>query len=94
MSTHGIKETEEGLEGVLLLGLMFWRRFHDGFQIADIGAMWDIYKNDPEFCDAMQEAFDGYRKIPNEIKDLQLSEVMQLSAVMMNYLPKYLHVIK
>ena len=94
MSTHGIKETEEALEAVLLLGLMFWKSFHDGFQISDLAVMWDTYKNDENFNEAMQTAFEGYKKIPSEIKDLQLEEAVALSGVMINYLPKYLRVIK
>ena len=94
MSQHGIKETEEALEGILLLGLMFWKSFHDGFQVSDIGELWDTYKNDEKFNEVMAQAFEGYKKIPSEVKDLQLEEAIALSGVMMSYLPKYLKVIK
>ena len=94
MSMHGIKETEEALEAILLLGLMFWKSFHDGFQVDDLGALWDTYKHDDDFNEAMGNAFDGYKNIPAEVKDLQLDEAIALSAVMMKYLPKYLNAIK
>ena len=94
MSTHGIKETEEALQGILMLGLLFWKTFHDGFQMTDIGTMWDTYRNDQAFCDAMKLAYEGYQKIPDEVRDLQLEEALELSTVMISYLPKYLHLLK
>ena len=92
--SHGIEGTEEALVAVLQLGLMLWKSFHDGFQIGDLADLWDIYKNDEDFNIAMREAFEGYQNIPHEIKDLQLEEAMQLSGVMLKYLPKYLQAIR
>jgi len=92
--SHGIHETEEALEGILQLGLVLWKTFHDGFQISDIGEIWEVFRNDHEFTDAMKNAFDGYKKIPSEVKDLQIEEAVALSGVMLKYLPKYLQAIK
>jgi hypothetical protein len=94
MEKHGIKETEEALEGVLKLGLVLWKSFHDGVQITDVADLWDKYQNDDEFKNALAEAFEGYGKIPAEVNDLSLDEVMGLTGVMVKYLPKYLNALR
>lgn len=91
---HGIKETEEALEGILALGLVLWKSFHDGFQVSDIAKLWSVYQNDSEFNAALARAFEGYQKVPAEVQDIDLEEVMILSGVMAKYLPKYLHALK
>ncbi len=90
----GVKETQEAIEGMLKLGLVLWRQFSDGFQFADIGDLIDHYRQNPEFVQAMEEAFEGHQKIPKEMEDLDTHEVFQLVAVIMQYIPQILEELK
>jgi hypothetical protein len=94
MENIGIKETEEALEGILKLGLVMWKTFHDGFQMGDITDLWIAFQEDEEFKETLLNAFEGYKAIPDEIGDISIDEVVALSGVMIKYLPRYLHAIE
>lgn len=94
MEKQGIKETEEAIVGILKLGLVLWKAFHDGFQFGDVADLWIAFQEDDEFKEALVSAYEGYRNIPDEIGDLSIDEMVDLTGVMLTYLPKYLHAIK
>ena len=91
---EGIQETTEAIEGILELGLVLWRTFGDGAQLKDIADIMDLYKNDPEFIAKMAAAYDGYKKISSEIKDLEAEEIVALGGLMLSYVPRYLAELK
>ena len=91
---ESIKELSEGLVGVLEFALFMAERFKDGIGLDDMSALWDKWKNDPDFKAKMKAAVDGSEKIPAEAKDLDLNEGMQLAMLMLPYVPKFIDAMK
>lgn len=91
---YDVKETKEALVGLNEVSLLMVRRFSDGMQFEDFKAFWDAFKHDPEFEAKMKAAFDGWAKIPAEVKDMDLKEGIELVGVQVEYVPKLLAAFK
>ena len=91
----GIKETKDALVGALEVTVVIINRFKDGIQLGDdISAILEKWKNDKEFKARLKEAIDGAAKIPEEVKDLNLSEGFELMGVLIGYGPKIIGAFK
>lgn len=90
----GIKETKEALIGGNELGIYLVKRLKDG---ADISDAFDIVKKlltDSEFKDIIKKAFDGAKNIPEEIKDLNFDEGIELAKLQMEFTPRWVEAFK
>ena len=94
METETIKETKEAFKGVFELALFLTKRFSDGIGVDDAIAIFDKLKNDEEFKDMLIEAYKGHEKIKDEIKDLSITESVELGMLALQYVPKFIDVIK
>lgn len=74
----GVKELEEFLTGLLVLGLFVYNRIKDGADWGDLAALIEKMFFDAEFQEAIIEAFKGADKILVEIKDIDLEEGIYL----------------
>lgn len=86
----GIKETKEALIGVNEVAVLIASKFKDGVQFGDFAAFWEAFKNDAEFKAKMEAAYNGYQAIPEEVKDLDVGEGLELAMVQIQYIPKLL----
>lgn len=86
---EGIKETKEALIGVNELALFLVKRLKDGADLNDALAIWEKLQKDDEFKEILQKAWDGYQAVPNETKDLNVPEAIELISVQLEYLPKF-----
>lgn len=84
----GIKETKEALIGVNEVAVLIASKFKDGVQFGDFAAFWEAFKNDAEFKAKMESAYMGYQAIPEEVKDLDIGEGIELAMVQIQYVPK------
>lgn len=84
----GIKETKEALIGVNEVAVLIASKFKDGVQFGDFAAFWEAFKNDAEFKAKMEAAYMGYQAIPEEVKDLDIGEGIELAMVQIQYVPK------
>jgi hypothetical protein len=82
---RGIKESKELMEGVMILSLLLFDRFKDGFQMDDMGAVFKALGEDPKIV----EAFKGLSELPHEFKDLSLEEGFELARVVLEHVPKF-----
>ncbi|HRT83935.1 MAG TPA: hypothetical protein P5523_04790 [Bacteroidales bacterium] len=90
-----IKETKEALIGLNELALVIAVRLKDGFQVVeDISAVVAKLMSDAEFQAKLQAAYENIGAIPEEIKDLQLNEVIELVGVQVGYVPKFVEALK
>lgn len=89
-SAAGIKETKEAVIGLNEIALVLANRFKDGVQITDFTVMWDKLQNDAEFKAKLEAAWNNYKLIPAEVKDIDLSEGGELVIVQIGYLPKFI----
>lgn len=94
MSKHGIAETQEMITGLMEVTLVMIEVFKDGAQVTDIMLLWQKIGNDPQMRKYLAESFEGYKKIPAEIKDIDPAEAVQMVTMMAMYVPRILDALK
>ena len=93
-SKVGVKELSEGLEGANALSLYMVGALKDGLQVADLTGLLDKWKNDEEFKAKLTAAAEGASKIPDEIKDIDVGEGIELAALQVKYVDDYIEAVK
>ena len=89
-----IKDTKELLVGVLEISLVLVERFKDGIGLDDGVAIYDKFVNDPEFKAKVLAAYDGYKNVSAEAKDLSIAEIIELLVVSSEYVKKFVGQVK
>lgn len=90
MEKQEVKEVRELLVGVMELAVLIAERLKDGFQTDDVMHLFLKIQSDPVFV----EAFKNLKEVPNEVKDLDVSESVELILVMLPYIPKLVDMLK
>ena len=90
----GIKETSEALAGINEVAILMATQFKDGVQFQDFQTFYEAFMMNVDFKAKMQAAYENYQAIPSELKDIDLSEGMQLAAVQLGYLPRLVEAFK
>ena len=85
-----IKEMREMMVGLMEMALMTAEQFKDGVDLGDFMKMFMKLQSDPRFI----EAFKGMKEIPEEARDLDFKEGMELAMLMMEYVPKLIDAMK
>ena len=80
---QGIKETKEAMLATYLLGKFVIERLKDGFQLDDALAL-GTKLMDSRFRDLVVAGAQGADKIPAELGDLSLVEVIELAKVIID----------
>jgi hypothetical protein len=91
-SKHGIKETKEALIGVNEVSLELAKKFKDGVQVSDFTEFYSKLTSDADFKAKVHAAYDNYKAIPDEVKDIDGGEGLELAVVQLDYTPKFLDV--
>lgn len=94
MEKQGVKEMKEALEGMMELALCLMDLLKDGAQMDDLMQLWGKVSVDGPFKEKLQKAVDGAGKIPEEMKDMDLQEGMELLMLLVPYVPKMVDVFK
>lgn len=90
-----IKETKEALIGINEIALLIATRLKDGLQLVeDISAVIAKLTTDAEFQAKLKDAYENIGAIPEEVKDLQIGEVVELVGVQVGYIPKFVDALK
>lgn len=84
----GIKETQEALVAANEVSLIMINRLKDGVQLADFQAFYDKLTNDEVFKAKLEAAWTDWKLIPAELKDISLSEGLQLATLQISYIPR------
>lgn len=82
----GIKETRELVNAILGpkgLAVLLTRVFKDGFQTSDLVEIMTTLSIDPIFRDAIS----GIQKLPEEVKDIDLMEGIELAEIALRAIP-------
>lgn len=90
----GIEETREVIKAVNELLLFFIKRFKDGVQYDDFIAFYSEIIADQETKALMVAAFDGYKKIPSEVQDIDVAEACQLLYDQVAQIPRIVEALK
>lgn len=94
MEKHGINETKELFEALMEMSLVLIDLFKDGVQFKDSIELFQKISSDPVLRAQLVAAYEGYQKIPAEIKDLDAVEGVSLSTCLLTYIPKILDRLK
>lgn len=89
-SKEGIKETKEALIGVNEVSLFMCEKLQDGVQFSDATDFYSKLTSDEAFKAKVKEAYEGYDKIPSEVKDVDAGEGLELASVQVGYVEKFL----
>lgn len=88
-SKFGIKETKEALIGVNEVSLCLAEKFKDGVQVTDFTEFYAKVTSDADFKAKVQAAYENYKAIPDEAKDIDAGEGIELAVVQLDYAPKF-----
>lgn len=88
--SHGIKETEEALKGILALSMFLYTRLKDGADIADAWAIFSEVRSDSDFGKLVQAAYDNCQAIPAEVRDIDLKEAFALVNVAADFIQAFI----
>jgi len=91
----GIDETKEVLVAVNQIAIFLLLILLDGLQVfKDVRAIIAKLKDDDDFRIVLQNAVDNIKAVPAEVRDLDAGEIIQLSGIQLEYLPKILAAVK
>ena len=90
----GIKETNEALIGLMELTILLGGVLKDGAQATDVVTLYSSISTNEDLKAKFIAAYDNYKAIPAEIKDLSVVESVELSVQFLSYLPKVLESFK
>ena len=93
-SKVGVKETKEALVAVNEVSVLMAKRFKDGVQFEDFSAFYDALTKDEDFKAKTKAGWEGAKAIPDEVKDLDIGEGLELAAVQLDYVPAIIDALK
>lgn len=91
-SVAGIQETKEAIVALNEIALFLAIQLKDGLGAEDAVALYEKILKDHEFKAKLFLAYDKYKEIPVEIKDIDAGEGLELVQVQVEYVSKYLAV--
>ena len=92
---HGVKESKELLVGLNELALLMVKHFKDGFQLSkDVPAIVMELLSNSELKEALSKAAEGVSQVPDEVKDMDANEVLELVMVQVQFVPQILESLK
>lgn len=94
MEKMGVKETKEIIVAANEITMLLLRHFRDGIQVSDFADIFAEISTSEEFKSALFQAYEGFSKIPSEMKDIDVNEAIELSSLQLSYIPKILETLK
>ena len=89
-----IKELKEVVVAANEISLFIISRLKDGVGIDDAMAAYQKLTQDAEFKKMIADAHDGLSTVGGEVKDLDLSEGLELIILQAGYVPKFVEALK
>lgn len=90
----GIKETKEALEALEFLSLFIISKVKDGVQVQDGVDLVSSILLDADMKGKISAAVDKIHEVPQELGDLELGEILELSKFAIDSVPKYVEALK
>lgn len=87
-STHGVKELREMIKGVLTVAVYLIGKFKDGVQFTDFTEFYTHLSTDAEFKKVLEDAYTGYKLVPEEIKDIDAGEGLEVVGDIVEFVPQ------
>lgn len=90
----GIKELKDTIEALLEVSLKITSVLKDGYQASDLAVIFELFTKDEEMKKKIALAYDGISKVGGEVKDLDISEGIELTIAFIQYVPKFITALK
>lgn len=90
----GVKETKEVLVAVLKVAPILVKQFKDGVQVQDVAELYAKFMADAELKAAVMAAYDNYKMVGDEVKDLETAEIIELIMAALPEIQKLLQEMK
>lgn len=81
---HGVKELTEVLAAIVEIGLVLIQKSKDGFDFSDVVSL----VGEKDVVAAITAAVEGISEVPDEIKDLDALEGVELAKTVLDYVPR------
>lgn len=78
---QGVKETKEAILALVILGKFVADRLKDGVQLDDAVALGAKLMGDADFKAKVMAGIDGIEKVPAEVGEIDLADLLELSKV-------------
>lgn len=90
-SLKPIKDFKEAVIAALEIGLMAFRLFKDGVQFSDFTEFYNAMVNNEEFKAKVKAGYENYQAIPEQLKDADAGEVLEVVAGVVDYIPRFMN---
>lgn len=90
----GVKETKEVLVAVLKVAPVLVKQFKDGVQVQDVAELYAKFMADPVLKEAVMKAYEDYKLVGDEVKDLDTAEIIELIMAALPEIQKLLQELK
>lgn len=90
----GIQQTKEAINGILIIATVVAKHLKDGAQASDIVAVFNELAKDPAIVAELNLAVDKILDVPEEIKDIDLSEGLDIAKTVIEKIPALLEALK
>lgn len=94
VSKQGIKELKEVIEALMEISLRMGSVLKDGYQPSDLALIFQLFAKDEILKKKISEAYDGISKVGAELKDMDPKEGIELSIVLLQFIPKFIDIFK
>lgn len=88
LESDKLKETKEALTCLNEIVILLIDRFKDGVQFGDFTAIIKKLAFDTEFQDVLSKGYEGYNKIPDEMKGMDFKQSLDLVQHQFDYIEK------
>ncbi|WP_417447236.1 hypothetical protein [Kangiella sp.] len=86
---HGIKELKEAFIASMEVALLCFKLFRDGVQVTDFAEFYAQLTTNAEFKEKIKKGWEDAKLIPEEVKDIDTGEALELIGVAVDYTPKF-----
>jgi hypothetical protein len=91
---EGIKELKEVTEALIEISIRVASIFKDGYQPTDIAALFSVFTKDEVVKAKIFEAYNGINKVKGELKDIDVSECVELVSILLQFIPRIIDLFK
>lgn len=89
-----VKETKELVVGLLAISALLAKEFKDGVQVADFADIIAKVSANEELKAKIVGAYSGVEKVPSEVKDATVAEVIEILSAALPELLKIIEAVK
>ena len=90
----GIVETEQALKAINSIGIVAVELFSDGVSFSDAIDFYNKIIVDEKMKKVITDAYDNFEKIPNEVRNIGISEGASLAQTQLSYIPMFIEKLK